>query len=135
MITSIMKIKYTTRNNRLTAEITSDSVKETFKKLSEFQEIFDEPCCGLCQNENLKFNVRTVEANDYYELKCSKCFAKLAFGQHKSGGSLFPKRKLADGSYDTQHQGWHKWNGSTSKPTTNLNAAVEAKKIEVPAAN
>ncbi len=107
-----MKIQYTTKNNRLTAEITTDSVKDTFKKLAEFQEVFDEPCCGLCNNEALKFVVRTVDSNDFFELKCTKCFAKLAFGQHKSGGSLFPKRKLTDGSYDKEHQGWHKWNGN-----------------------
>ncbi len=104
-----MKINYTTKNQRLQAEIESESVKETFKKLAEFQEVFDESSCGVCQNEDLQFVVRTVDGNDYYELKCKSCFAKLAFGQHKSGGSLFPKRKNADGTY-SQSKGWHKWN-------------------------
>jgi hypothetical protein len=104
-----MKIKYTTKNKRLEAEIESDSVKETFKKLAEFQEVFDESSCGLCQNDDIRFIVRTVESNDYYELKCKNCFAKLAFGQHKSGGSLFPKRKNSDGTY-SESKGWHKWN-------------------------
>ena len=103
-----MKIKYTTKNQRLNVEIDSESVKETFKKLAEFQEIFDETACQLCQNEDLQFVVRTVEGNDYYELKCKNCFAKLAFGQHKSGGSLFPKRKNQEGSFD-KNKGWHKW--------------------------
>ena len=104
-----MKINYTTKNQRLNVDIEADSAKDAFKKLSEFQEIFDESNCGQCNNDNLQFIVRTVEGNDYYELKCKACGAKLAFGQHKSGGTLFPKRKLADGTYDREHQGWHKW--------------------------
>ncbi len=107
-----MKINYTTNNKRLNVEIATDSVKDTFKKLAEFQEVFDESCCGLCQNQDLQFVVRTVDGNDYYELKCKKCFAKLAYGQHKAGGSLFPKRKLSDGTYDKESKGWHRWNGN-----------------------
>jgi len=104
-----MKINYTSKNKRLSIEIQSESVKESFKKLAEFQEVFDEPQCGQCKSDNLQFVVRTVDGNDYYELKCNSCFAKLAFGQHKIGGSLFPKRKLADGTFDKENKGWHKW--------------------------
>jgi hypothetical protein len=103
-----MKINYQTKN-RLSVDIETDSAKDAFKKLAEFQEVFDESQCGLCKNNDLQFIVRTVDGNDYYELKCKACFAKLAYGQHKSGGSLFPKRKLADGSFDREHKGWHKW--------------------------
>ncbi|MBU0460717.1 MAG: hypothetical protein KKH52_01680 [Nanoarchaeota archaeon] len=105
-----MKINYTTKNQRLNVEINSDSVKDAFKELAIFQEVFDEDSCQLCHNEELQFVVRTVDRNDFYELKCKKCFAKLAYGQHKSGGSLFPKRKNSEGNYDN-NQGWHKWNG------------------------
>ena len=107
-----MKISYTTKNQRLNVQIDENSVKESFKKLAEFQEIFDEPCCQLCKNENLQFVVRTVDGNDFYELRCKKCFAKLAYGQHKIGNSLFPKRKRSDGSLDKEHHGWHRWNES-----------------------
>ena len=107
-----MKINYTTRNKRLNVEIDSDSAKDAFKKLSEFQEVFDESNCGQCNNDDLQFIVRTVEGNDYYELKCKACGAKLAFGQHKSGGTLFPKRKLEDGTFDYKNKGWHKWQGN-----------------------
>jgi hypothetical protein len=103
-----MKINYQTKN-RLNVEINVDSAKDAFKQLAEFQEVFDEASCGMCNNDDLQFIVRTVEGNDYYELKCKKCFAKLAYGQHKSGGSLFPKRKLPSGEYDKENQGWHKW--------------------------
>jgi hypothetical protein len=104
-----MKIRYTTKNQRINVEIDSDSVKETFKKLAEFQEVFDEAICQLCNKDDLQFIVRTVDGNDYHELKCRNCFAKLAFGQHKVGGSLFPKRKNSDGSFDKENKGWHKW--------------------------
>ena len=104
-----MKIKYTCKNNRFCTEIELESVKDLFKKLAEFQEIFDEPYCGQCKGDNLQFMVRTVEGNDYYELKCNDCFAKLAYGQHKAGGGLFPKRKSSDGNFDKENKGWHKW--------------------------
>ena len=104
-----MKINYTTKNNRLNVEIESESAKDAFKKLAEFQEVFAESQCGQCKSEDIQFIVRTVDGNDYYELKCRSCAAKLAFGQHKSGGTLFPKRKLPDGSYDSKNKGWHQW--------------------------
>lgn len=97
-----MKVTYT--NKKLNVEIDENSAKDVFKRLAEFQEVFDETNCGLCGNENLQFVVRTVEGNDYYELKCKDCNGKLAYGQHKSGGSLFPKRK---DHYESK--GWHKW--------------------------
>ncbi len=105
-----MKIEYT--NNKLKIEIETDSAKDAFKKLAEFQEVFGESQCGQCKGNELRFIVRTVDGNDYYELKCNSCSAKLAFGQHKTGGTLFPKRKMADGSYDAKNNGWHTWNGN-----------------------
>ncbi len=129
-----MKVQYTSKNNRLNVEIQSESVKDTFKKLAEFQEVFDEQNCGICKNDNIQFIVRTVENNDYFELKCRSCNAKLAFGQHRSGGSLFPKRKLANGSYDYQTKGWFKWNSPNNvvqqTTTTIKQANTAAQKLE-----
>lgn len=92
-------------------EIEEDGQKEIFKKLSSIQEIFGEAECGMCKNTNLRFAVRSVEGNDYYELKCPKCGANLAFGQHKKGGTLFPKRKDEKGEY-LPNRGWYKWQGN-----------------------
>jgi hypothetical protein len=103
-----MKLRYLA-NKRLNIEIDAESPKDAFKQLASFQEIFGEEQCGKCQSEELQFRVRTVEGNDYYELMCKGCFAKLSFGQHKVGNGLFPKRKLQDGSYDKESKGWHKW--------------------------
>ena len=134
-----MKVNYTSKNNRLNVEIESDSVKDTFKKLAEFQEVFDEQNCGICKNDNIQFIVRTVDNNDYYELKCRSCYAKLAFGQHRAGGSLFPKRKKADGTFDSISKGWFKWNSNVVQQTTKdikqtaanqTQAAPVTKKIE-----
>ncbi len=104
-----MKINYSTKNNQINVEFDANSIKEAFKNLAEFQEIFDESNCGSCNSENIRFLVRNVDGNDYFELRCKDCFSKLAFGQHKNGEGLFPKRKLADGSFDSQNKGWHKW--------------------------
>ena len=52
--------------------------------------------------------VRSVEGNDYYELRCGNCGGILSFGQHKKGGTLFPKRKDDNNNY-LPNKGWHKW--------------------------
>jgi len=102
-----MKVKYKV-GDRLEFEIDAAGQKEIFKELALIQEIFAEDKCGLCGSTNLRFIVRNIEGNDYYELRCADCGAILAFGQHKKGGTLFPKRKDDDGNY-LPNKGWHKW--------------------------
>lgn len=102
-----MKVKYKA-NEKLEFEVEGSGQKELFKELSAIQEIFGEECCGMCKHTGIKFAVRNVEGNDYFELKCSKCGATLSFGQHKKGGTLFPKRKNESGDY-MPNNGWYKW--------------------------
>lgn len=102
-----MKVLYKA-SDKLTFELEGSGQKEIFKELAVIQEIFAEEKCGLCSSSNLKFIVRNVEGNDYYELRCSECGAILAFGQHKKGGTLFPKRKDDNGTI-LPNKGWHKW--------------------------
>lgn len=102
-----MKLKYKV-NDKLEFELEGSGQKEIFKELAIIQEIFGEEKCGLCSSTNLKFIVRNVEGNDYFELRCGDCGAILAFGQHKKGGTLFPKRKDDQGNY-LPNRGWHKW--------------------------
>jgi len=102
-----MKVLYKA-NDKLQFELEGNGQKEIFKELALIQEIFSENKCGICSSTNIKFIVRSVEGNDYYELRCSDCGAILAFGQHKKGGTLFPKRKDDNGNY-LPHNGWHKW--------------------------
>lgn len=103
-----MKLTYKI-NEKLECQVEGDEQKEIFKELATLQEIFGEEKCGCCGG-NFRFVVRNVDGNDYYELRCndSKCNAILAFGQHKKGGTLFPKRKDDDGNY-LPNKGWHKW--------------------------
>jgi len=104
-----MKLRYKA-NNKLEFEVEGSGQKEIFKEIAAIQEIFGEDSCGLCGNNNVKFIVRNVDGNDYFELKCCdhKCGAILSFGQHKKGGTLFPKRKDENNSY-LPNNGWHKW--------------------------
>ena len=95
-------------NEKISFEIESEGQKELFKELATVQEIFGESKCGVCGSENIKFVVRTVEDNEYYELRCMDCGATLSFGQHKKGGTLFPKRKDENGNW-LENGGWHKW--------------------------
>lgn len=102
-----MKLRYKV-GDRLEFELEGSGQKEIFKELAAIQEIFGEEKCGLCGSTNLRFVVRSVEGNDYFELRCADCGAVLAFGQHKKGGTLFPKRKDDDNNY-LPNKGWHKW--------------------------
>ena len=95
-------------SDKLTFEIEGAGQKEIFKGLAMVQEVFSEAKCGVCGSENIKFVVRTVEGNDYYELRCMDCGAALSLGQHKKGGTLFPKRKDENGNW-LENGGWHKW--------------------------
>jgi translation initiation factor 2 beta subunit (eIF-2beta)/eIF-5 len=102
-----MKLKYKV-NDKLELELDGNGQKEIFKELATIQEIFGEEKCGICSSSNIKFVVRTVEGNDYYELRCADCGAILSFGQHKKGETLFPKRKDEQGNY-LPNKGWYKW--------------------------
>ena len=89
-------------------------MKCVFQQLANFQEIFAETTCGKCESENIRFQVRNVDDNFYYELRCADCGSRLSFGSHKKGGGLFPKRKDSEGNW-LPDRGWVKWNPKTEK--------------------
>ena len=107
-----MKVTYT--SGKISVEIEADTQIELFQRLANFQEIFAETKCGKCDSENIRFQVRNVDDNLYYELRCVDCGAKLAFGVMKKGGRLFPKRKDKEGNW-LPDNGWVKWNSKTQK--------------------
>lgn len=109
-----MKIEYTTRNGRIKAQFENESAKELFTDINKFQEVFEEDTCGKCGCQDIKYVVRNVDDNQYYELRCSKCGARLSFGVNKKGGGLFPKRKDNDGKW-LPDNGWVKWNPKTEQ--------------------
>ena len=105
-----MKVTKTIGN--LTVEFDGETQKDIFKQLSSLEEVFGEKVCGKCKSENLRYVVRENDGNEFYELRCLDCGAKLAFGAHKQGGGLFPKRKSPDGEW-LSDRGWQKWNPKT----------------------
>tara|TARA_R110000824_G_scaffold14985_3_gene63341 strand:- start:10876 stop:11205 length:330 start_codon:yes stop_codon:yes gene_type:complete len=107
-----MKVQYT--SGPIKVEIEADTQIELFQQLANFQEIFAENLCGKCGSENIRYQVRNVDDNLYYELRCAGCNAKLAFGVMKKGGRLFPKRKDKEGKW-LPNGGWVKWNPDTQK--------------------
>jgi len=108
----MMKASYT--SGKITVEIEFETQIELFQKLSNFQEIFEETTCGKCGSDNIRFQVRNVDDNLYYELRCADCGAQLAFGVMKKGGRLFPKRKDKEGKW-LPNNGWVKWNPETKR--------------------
>lgn len=109
-----MKLTYTTRNGKISVEVEGDSHRDLFEQINKFQEVFEEDVCGKCGHENIRFVVRTVDDNQYYELRCSSCGARLAFGANKKGGGLFPRRKDSEGTW-LPDNGWVKWNPKTEQ--------------------
>ena len=113
-------------------EAESDTQKGLFEALANidknFNEVFGETNCGQCKSDNIYFKIRDVEAEEkgedgkvkldpktkkpkmkkyrYYEVACRDCWAALSFGQHQEGETLFPRRKLSDGTWDNTHRGW-----------------------------
>ncbi len=105
-------MKATFSSGKLTASFECDTQKDLFNQLASFQEVFGQTTCGKCGSENVRFVVRNVDDNEYYELRCVDCGARLAFGVNKKGGGLFPKRKDGDGNW-LPNNGWTKWNSQT----------------------
>jgi len=104
-----MKVYYRP-SPKLTMEFEVSDQKDFVEKLAEMQEVVSHKC-GKCGSDDITCQVRTVDENKFYELKCSKCFAVLAFGAHKKGGTLFPKRYVEEEGERKwlPDNGWTKW--------------------------
>lgn len=103
-----MKVKFGYSDSPVTIEVEGQDTKEVFMQLAAAQEIFDQPECGACGEKNLRFIVRENGGYTYFEVGCVACNARLAFGQKREGGALFPKRKDKQGNY-LPGNGWVKW--------------------------
>jgi hypothetical protein len=93
-----MQVDYRVSND-MKVSFDATTHKEIFGTLAKIGEVFGNGKCQKCGNTDLKYVVRNVEDNDFYELRCNnmKCRAKLHFGVKKKGDELFPKRKNDDG--------------------------------------
>ena len=107
-----MNVTYSTPNGRMSVEFQVDTQVDLFQQLAFFQEVFGEASCGKCGSENLRFVVRNVEDNLFYEIRCQDCGARLELGVMKKGGRLYPRRKDKDGSW-LSDKGWQRWNSKT----------------------
>lgn len=80
----------------LTVTVHAETVKDLFRLVAQVQEVFGaDAACGVCGGQKLSFRVRVVDDFEFYELACS-CGAVLQYGQHKNGGTLFPKRQAGE---------------------------------------
>jgi hypothetical protein len=110
-----VKITYKVGNAVIEAE--GKTVKEVFKELAQAAEAVGDPGCGSCKKTYITPHWREVDGNDYFELVCQACGARLSLGQNKTGGGLFPKRKMGpdgmpagkdeEGVFDKEKRGWH----------------------------
>lgn len=102
----------------LSIEVDGDNNKDLFENLASLEEVFGEQSCGKCKKGNFRHIVRVVDDNKFYEIVCLSCGAKLSYGSHKKGGTLFPKRKdneegsvTGEGNKYLPDKGWLKWDG------------------------
>lgn len=105
-----MKVTYTTQNGRLTFEMDLANGKLAFEAIAAIQELFEEPCCGLCQSERIRCDTREFDGNKYFKMVCNDCGGQLDFGQHKDGKGLFVKRK-DENKQNFPNRGWYVWQG------------------------
>lgn len=81
-------------NDNLWFDVEAEQEDELFKQIARVQEIFQHNGCGACDSTNVKFVCRLDNSdNDWLEITCQDCRAKLIFGRTKKGGLIFPKIK------------------------------------------
>jgi hypothetical protein len=94
-----LEATYRTANGRLAIKVFGEKQKDLFKELALAQQVFDATsACGVCHSTEIRFQARSYEGNDYYELVCMGCHAVFNFGQHKQGARSFPS--TIPGGYD-----------------------------------
>lgn len=119
-----MRVLLKNTNFDVEIEVNDNDHKDFFEKMSAIQEILAEKQCGKCGSEDLVFNVREVDGNKFYELRCRgkqknghDCRAVLSFGAHKKGGTLFPKRFEEENGERKwlPDNGWVRWDSKAGK--------------------
>ena len=106
-----MNVSYKPQPNLL-LEFDAKGVKDYFEQRAVIDEIVKQDTCGKCGGKDISYNVREVDGNKFYEMKCQSCGAALGFGCHKVGGTLFPQRKDKEKGW-LPDSGWVKWNPAT----------------------
>ena len=114
-----MEAHYRAFQGRLIIKVEGSNIKELFEQIGPVAEVLDgDDACGKCGSAHIYPRAREAQGFTYYELVCSDCGAKLSFGQHRDGGSLWAKRTDKDGRA-LDHRGWSVYLGlgpATSSP-------------------
>lgn len=84
-------------------------IKECFQELSAAAEVFGQSECKACGSKEVVPMCREHDGNTFYEMGCQKCGCTLGFGQRKSDGKLFPRRKNTQTGQWIQNEGWQDW--------------------------
>lgn len=124
-----MKLTYTTADSKLTVEIEGNSDKELFRKLSHFQEVFEDVPMAKINGDvvaggDVRYRVRKAKYTDekgkekeaeYFEkvvVSGPLMWYKKGFGVLDDGSeNLFPKRVPEDDqNISAGLNGWHKYN-------------------------
>lgn len=115
----MMKLNVTVRQG-VTVQVEAETQKELFQLYAQAWEVFGEKVCGICHGDRIRPVWRTAsngkQSYDFPEYHClnPECRARLSFGQHIEGGTLFPHRKLdANGKPDREAGSWGDHNGWT----------------------
>ena len=101
-----MKVTY--KSGKYNVEV-EGGIKEIFEQLATFDSVFGNAKNKANGSENIGYRVREVDGNKYYEMYDRDTYHTLKFGQTKKDGSLFPRRKDADGNW-LDDGGWTKYN-------------------------
>lgn len=101
-----MEAHYRAFQGRLVIKVEGESIQDLFEKIGPVAEALDgDQCCGKCQSPQIYPRARKAQEFTYYEIVCSECGAKLSFGQHKKGGTMWPKREDDNGN-KLDNRGW-----------------------------
>jgi len=99
--------------------------RRAFYILAVLEEALGETVCGHCGSPEIKMEHRTHDSNDFYSYRCSKCSYQLDMGQPKATKTLFPKRTLPDGTYDTTNHGWYHYTERRKQAATKHTGQTE----------
>lgn len=103
-----MKIRF--KSDRLDIEVEAADSTGCFDELAGVVEVFCAAggACGACGSTRTMPVVRENKGVHFREWKCGDCGCTLGLGVKKADGSLFPKRKSADGGW-LDNNGWVRW--------------------------
>lgn len=113
-----MKAHYRAFGGRLMLEVEGATIKDLFAQIGPIAEVLDaDQKCGACESPSIYPRAREAQGFTFYELCCGHCGARLSFGQHKAGDTLFAKRNDERGN-PLPGRGWAVYIPSGDRPSS-----------------